>query len=375
PSHRCKRSTTASSNACGGRGQGGEGQGGPVATVGIHIRVGDDVVWAGDRGKPKELTAKQVDWLVTHARKWIHCARRVEEFWFPSSVAVRWMLITNSAQLKAAIKSRFPSKVITTDFIPRHSNSLTSGSAGSIGRGSSPLRLRKLARQWQEEQDRLFQELPCAASPCPARFPSARAPPCLRAALLVARHPALPAMASLSVLTFDHEGRPIQFDKWLGDLQLYLLSDYRDRVSLFDITSGASLAPPTTADSATRSQWLTCDAAARLAVRNHLPLAEHAHFGQHKTTKALYDAVVARYSSPATAALDRLILPCLFPELSTFATVEDLITHLRTSDTHYCAALPAEFLDRNPPDVHHSHFIGQETRSSTVAKADSSGNR
>ncbi|CAI7804369.1 unnamed protein product [Closterium sp. NIES-53] len=84
---------------------------------------------------------------------------------------------------------------------------------------------------------------------------------------------------------------------------------------------GASLAPPDTADSATRSQWLTCDAAARLAVRNHLPLAERAHFGQHRTAKALYDAL-------------------------------DLITHLRTSDTCYRAALKAEFLDKNPPPMY-----------------------
>ncbi|CAI7742900.1 unnamed protein product [Closterium sp. NIES-53] len=112
--------------------------------------------------------------------------------------------------------------------------------------------------------------LPCpcaallaAALPCPGRaplFPS-RAPPlpALRASLVLARSPAC----------------------------LYLLSDSRDRVLLFDHMSGASLAPPATADSATPSQWLTHDAAARLAVRNHLPLAERAHFGQHKTAKAL----------------------------------------------------------------------------------------
>ncbi|CAI7789238.1 unnamed protein product [Closterium sp. NIES-53] len=142
---------------------------------------------------------------------------------------------------------------------------------------------------------------PHAALPCPARappcwsrtalssacalpFPSRR--PCLRGALLLVRHPALPDMATPSILTFDHEGRPIQFDTWLDDLQLYLLSDPRDGVSLFDLTFGASLASPDTADSATHSKWLTRDAAARLAVRNHLPLAERAHFGQHKTAKA-----------------------------------------------------------------------------------------
>ncbi|CAI7834715.1 unnamed protein product [Closterium sp. NIES-53] len=113
------------------------------------------------------------------------------------------------------------------------------------------------------------------------------------------------------------------------------------------MTYSSSLAPPATADSATCSRWLTRDAAARLAIRNHLPLAECAHFGQHKTAKAMYDAVVARYSSSAIAALGRLILPYLFPEPSAFATVEDLVSHLRTSDARYHAALPAELLDRN----------------------------
>ncbi|CAI7842315.1 unnamed protein product, partial [Closterium sp. NIES-53] len=93
-------------------------------------------------------------------------------------------------------------------------------------------------------------------------------------------------------------------------------------------------------------------------------LAERAHFGQHKTAKAMYDPVVARYSSPATAALGRLILPYLFPELSAFARVEDLITHLRTSDTRYRAALPAEFLDRNPPPM--DHFLALDPTDLTV---------
>ncbi|CAI7842885.1 unnamed protein product [Closterium sp. NIES-53] len=155
----------------------------------------------------------------------------------------------------------------------------------------------------------------------------------------------------MASLAFDHEGRPIQFDTWLDDLQLYLLSESRDSVSLFDRTFGVAPAPPATADNATRSQWITRDAAARLAIRNHLPLAECAHFGQNRTAQALYDAVVARYSSPATSALGRLLLPYLFPELSAFATVEDLVSHLRTSVARYRAALPAEFLDRNPPPI------------------------
>ncbi|CAI7898389.1 unnamed protein product, partial [Closterium sp. NIES-53] len=92
-------------------------------------------------------------------------------------------------------------------------------------------------------------------------------------------------------------------------------SDWADGLSLFDLTSGASPAPPATADSTLR-------------------------------------AVVARYSSPATAALSRLFLPYLFPDLAAFPTVADLITHLRTSDTRYRAALPAEFCAKNPPPMY-----------------------
>ncbi|CAI7797415.1 unnamed protein product, partial [Closterium sp. NIES-53] len=129
-------------------------------------------------------------------------------------------------------------------------------------------------------------------------------------------------MASLNVLTFDAE------------------CDSKDGLSLFDLTSGASTAPAADADSTVRLQWLTRNAAARLAMRNHLPSTERAHFSQYKSARALYDAVVARYSSPATAALSRLMLPYLFPDLAAFATVADLVAHLRTSDAHYRAALP-----------------------------------
>ncbi|CAI7844066.1 unnamed protein product [Closterium sp. NIES-53] len=134
-------------------------------------------------------------------------------------------------------------------------------------------------------------------------------------------------MATPTVLTFDAEGRAVDIEVWIDDLQLFLQCDRANRLSLFDLTSGASPAPPATADSTVRSQWATRDAAARLAV-------------------------LARYSSPATAALSHLILPYLFPDLAAFPTVADLITHLRTSDTRYHAALPAEFSAQNPPPMY-----------------------
>ncbi|CAI7789122.1 unnamed protein product [Closterium sp. NIES-54] len=182
-------------------------------------------------------------------------------------------------------------------------------------------------------------------------------------------------MASLRVLVFDHEGRPILFDTWLDNLQLYLLSDSKDSVSLFDLASGAANAPPATADSSTHSKWLTRDAAACLAIRNHLPLAECAHFGQHRTAQAVYDTVVARYSSPATTALGRLLLPYLFPELSAFTTVEDLVSHLRASVARYRAALPAEdhFLSLDPTsltvELLEQHLLAAETSAVAVGAA------
>ncbi|CAI7811630.1 unnamed protein product [Closterium sp. NIES-53] len=158
-------------------------------------------------------------------------------------------------------------------------------------------------------------------------------------------------MALLRVLAFDHEGRSVAFDTWHDDLRLYLLSDIKDGVSLFDQVSGLAPAPPATADGSIRSQWLSCDATAHLAIRNHLLVAECTHFGQHRRAQAMCDAVVARYSSLATAALGRLLLPYLFPELSAFATVADLVTHLRTSDARYRATVPAEFLATDQPPM------------------------
>ncbi|CAI5935718.1 unnamed protein product [Closterium sp. NIES-65] len=156
-------------------------------------------------------------------------------------------------------------------------------------------------------------------------------------------------MATPSVLTFDTQGRAVDFEVWVDDLQLFLQCDRADGLSLFNLTSGASPAPPATADSTVCSQWATPDAAARLAMRRHLPTTKRSHFSQYKSAQTLYDAVVARYSSPTTAALSRLILPYLFPDLAAFPTVADLITHLRTSETRYRAALPTEFCAKNPP--------------------------
>ncbi|CAI5964057.1 unnamed protein product [Closterium sp. NIES-65] len=186
----------------------------------------------------------------------------------------------------------------------------------------------------------------------PPSCPAAE-PPSSRAAEPPSRRAAEPPSRPTAEPPYRRAARAAPSD----DLQLFLQCDRADGLSLFDLTSGASRAPAADADATVRSQWATRDAAARLAVRRHLPTSERAHFSQYKSAQTLYDAVVARYSSPATAALSRLMLPYLFLDLAAFPTVADLITHLRTSDTRYRAALPADFCAKNrppPPHVHHS---------------------
>ncbi|CAI6009819.1 unnamed protein product [Closterium sp. NIES-65] len=94
-------------------------------------------------------------------------------------------------------------------------------------------------------------------------------------------------MATPSVLVFDAEGRAVDFEVWVDDLQLFLQCDRKDGLLVFDLTSGASTAPAADADSTIRSQWATRDAAARLAVRSHFPSSERAHFSQYKSARTL----------------------------------------------------------------------------------------
>ncbi|CAI5479315.1 unnamed protein product [Closterium sp. Yama58-4] len=141
-------------------------------------------------------------------------------------------------------------------------------------------------------------------------------------------------MATLNVLAFEPDGRPIEFATWLDDLQLFLMTDAKDGVSLFDHASGTAAAPADSAPALNHSQWQTRDAAVRLAIRNHLPITERAHF-----------------------TVGRLILPYLFPDLSSFTTAEDLISHLRASDARFRAALTDEFLATNTPPLYFTLYI------------------
>ncbi|CAI7784045.1 unnamed protein product [Closterium sp. NIES-53] len=142
---------------------------------------------------------------------------------------------------------------------------------------------------------------------------------------------------TFGVLTFDHEGRPIQFDTWLDDLQLYLLSDSRDSVSLFDHTSGASLAPPAIADSVTRSQWLTRDAAARLASLDPTDLTVDLLEQHHLAAEKSVVAVGAACGTPRTRFFEGCSPSPLAPSYASAAAVDIL----GTADAGVVAAVVA----------------------------------
>ncbi|CAI7866018.1 unnamed protein product [Closterium sp. NIES-53] len=142
-------------------------------------------------------------------------------------------------------------------------------------------------------------------------------------------------MASLRVLAFNHEGRPIQFHVWLDDVQLYLLSDSKDSVSVFDLASGAAPAPPATAD-----------------------------------TQALYDALVSHLCT--IDARYRAIIPAEFLDRNQppmFITLYFIVTRLPDS----LRSVRDHFLSLDPTsltvDLLEQHLLAAETSAIAVGAA------
>ncbi|CAI5996123.1 unnamed protein product [Closterium sp. NIES-65] len=107
---------------------------------------------------------------------------------------------------------------------------------------------------------------------------------------------------------------------------------------------------------------------AQLAFRNHIPPDQWPHFRSLKTTKVLHDAVVKRYSSPTSTTQGRLVMPFLFPEMSDFTTIADLMTHLCSLEMRYCAALKPKFLaEYQPPMYLTLYFLTARLRVSLYA--------
>ncbi|CAI7839770.1 unnamed protein product [Closterium sp. NIES-53] len=62
-------------------------------------------------------------------------------------------------------------------------------------------------------------------------------------------------------------------------------------------------------------------------------------------------SALRRCSSPSSTTIGRFMLSYLFPKLSYLPTIVDLMTHLRSLDTRYCAALKPDILAVNPPPM------------------------
>ncbi|CAI5979317.1 unnamed protein product, partial [Closterium sp. NIES-64] len=91
-----------------------------TVVVGVHVRQSDSVV-RDPHATAKSITPASMAAALEAAAPILACAKAVEDMWYPPPLTVRWMLITNSIDLKTAIRSHFPGKILEINFVPRHS--------------------------------------------------------------------------------------------------------------------------------------------------------------------------------------------------------------------------------------------------------------
>ncbi|CAI5526234.1 unnamed protein product, partial [Closterium sp. Naga37s-1] len=98
--------TAAHSGASGGS------SGHRVAVVGVHLRANDTFVWEGKEGfgEPKVLSDGERGVLMAWAHSYMACAEKLEFWWMPPPTSVRWLVISNSRQLKDDLKLKYPHK-------------------------------------------------------------------------------------------------------------------------------------------------------------------------------------------------------------------------------------------------------------------------
>ncbi|CAI5463206.1 unnamed protein product [Closterium sp. Yama58-4] len=125
-----------------------------TVVIGLHVRFEDRAVWGeGGEGAPLSLSEDRVREMVNDVRPTLECAKRVQEWHVPSSLPVKWLLLCNSLQVKEAIRKQYPDKVVTTDFTPRHANSMsgedtTNPSPSTSSPSSSSAPFLELIAEW-----------------------------------------------------------------------------------------------------------------------------------------------------------------------------------------------------------------------------------
>ncbi|CAI7856901.1 unnamed protein product [Closterium sp. NIES-54] len=92
-----------------------------VSSICIHTRTPDEMTWT-NRGEvlggENDAAAELLGWA---RNKLLACAQKVEDFWIPGDVAVRWVFLSNSRDIKEAVLAQYgESKVLTTGITPLH---------------------------------------------------------------------------------------------------------------------------------------------------------------------------------------------------------------------------------------------------------------
>ncbi|CAI5964659.1 unnamed protein product [Closterium sp. NIES-64] len=92
-----------------------------VSSICIHTRTPDEMTWT-NRGEvlggENDAAAELLGWA---RNKLLACAQKVEDFWIPGDVAVRWVFLSNSRDIKEAVLAQYgDSKVLTTGITPLH---------------------------------------------------------------------------------------------------------------------------------------------------------------------------------------------------------------------------------------------------------------
>ncbi|GJP78547.1 hypothetical protein CLOP_g8838 [Closterium sp. NIES-67] len=114
-----------------------------------HPVRGQGSVGGGGEGMPLSLSEERVREMVEEVKPTLECAKRVQEWYVPSTLSIKWLLLCNSMQVKHAIREKYPDKVVTTDFTPRHANSMDAAhTTGQSPSSNADAPFQELIAEW-----------------------------------------------------------------------------------------------------------------------------------------------------------------------------------------------------------------------------------
>lgn len=85
-------------------------------TLCIQFRLMDEFAWERDGTQKHTLSPSAADLLANS----LHCAQKVEDYYFPPPVTANYLLVTNSELIKNQTKAILPNKVWITHLVAKH---------------------------------------------------------------------------------------------------------------------------------------------------------------------------------------------------------------------------------------------------------------